>query len=155
MMSFTLHIDLPALYGDPGVTPSKISSEVSSLSLLARIWMWLSQIWGRETYIEAAESVFHLGPNDTLGGHRFQNLIPASLLGRRERRMLARYHRRGLSLSQVKGWTKARRKRLTFETGVPYYFSLAFFRNKARQLSRICSQGMGIAEPCKAPLSPD
>jgi len=69
--------------------------------------------------------------------------------------MLARYHRRGLSLSQVKDWVKARRKRLKFETGVPYYFSLAFFRNKARQLSRICSQGMGIAELCKAPLSPD
>ena len=154
-MSFTLHIDPPASYGTPGVIPSKIPSEFSGLFLLARIWMWLSQIWGRESFTEAAESVFCLGPNDTLGGHRFQNLIPAHVLSRRERRMLARYHRLGLSLSQVKDWVKARRKRLKFETGVPYYFSLAFFRNKARQLSRICSQGMGIAEPCKAPISPD
>jgi len=53
-MSFTLHIDPFASgvlekhqNGDPGVTPSDVS--VSSLSLLARIWMWLSQIWGRET----------------------------------------------------------------------------------------------------------
>ena len=117
--------------------------------------MWLSQIWGRETYIEAAESVFCLGANDTLGGHRFQNLIPAHVLSRRERRMLARYDRRGLSYAQAKAWMKARIKRQKFQTTLVRYYSLAFFSRVARRLSRICRNDVDRGEICKAPLTPD
>jgi len=154
-MSFTLHIDPPASYGNPGVTPSKIPSEFSGLSLLARIWMWLSQIWGHETYIEAAESVFCLGLNDTLNGHRFQNLVPAQLLGRRERRMLARYTRLELSLDQVKAWIKARKKARRFQTDLARYYGLRFLRRAALTLSRAAQRGLGEGGLCNAPLTPD
>jgi len=154
-MSFTLHIDSPASYGNPGGNPPRFSSGASNLSLLARIWLWLSQIWGRETYIEAAESVFCLGVDDTLNGHRFQGLHSAKGLNRQMRRLLARYTRLGLSLERIKAWVKARVKRQKFQTALLRYYNLAFFRSKARQASRICRHDMGQDELCKAPLTPD
>jgi len=150
-MSFTLHIDPPALYGNPGGNPSKNSE----LSLLARIWMWLSQIWGRETFTDAAESVFCLGMDDALNGHRLQGLLSAKGLNRQMRRLLARYTRLGLSLSQIKAWVKARVKRQKFQTTLLRYYSLAFFRSKARQASRLWQQRLGQDELCNAPLFPD
>jgi len=162
-MNFELHIASPSASGvlekhrngDPGGNPPKILSEFSGLSLLARIWMWLSQIWGRETYTEAAQAVFCLGADDALNGHRFQNLISTDGLGRRERRMLARYDRLGLSYAQAKAWMKARIKRQKFQTALVHYYSLAFFRRVAHALSRKAGHAFSQDESCKAPLSPD
>ena len=154
-MSIALHIDPPALYGNPGVTPSKIPSEFSGLSLLARIWMWLSQIWGRETYIEAAKTVFHLSAEDRLNGHALQNLISAEGLNRYRRRMLARYTRLGLSLEQVKAWIKARNKAKRFQTDLARYYGLRFLERAALRLSRTIQLELGRGELCHAPLSPD
>lgn len=151
-MNFELHIVSPsASYGDPGVTPS----EVSSLSLITRIWMWLSQIWSRETFTQAGEAVFCLGPNDTLNGHRFQNQFSTEGLNRYRRRMLARYIRMGISLEQIKTWVQARRKAQRFQTALAGFFSLTFFRRAARHLSRLNADERGIGEICNAPLTPD
>ena len=155
-MDFELHISSPsALYGNPGVNPSKISSDLSALSLLARIWMWFSQIWGRENYSAAAETVFHLGNEDRLNGHAFQNLISAEDLNRYRRRMLARYTRLGLSLEQVKAWIKARNKAKRFQTDLARYYGLRFFRCAALMLSRTIQRELSRGPLCHAPLCPD
>ena len=151
-MSFELYIASPcASYGDPGANPSK----VSKLSLLARMWMWLTQLWGREAFAQSAEAVFCLGPNDILKGHKFQHLVSAEGLNRYRRRLLARYLRLGLSLSQIKAWVKARHKSRRFQTALAGYFSLTFFRRAARHRSRLWRQDLGRSEACKAPLAPD
>ena len=150
-MSFTLHIDPPASYGNPGVTPS----EFSGLSLLARIWMWLSQIWGRESYGAAAETVFHLSAEDRLNGHALQNLISAEGLNRYRRRMLARYTRLELSLDQVKAWIKARKKARRFQTDLARYYGLRVLRRAALTLSRTAQHGFSEGNICNAPLTPD
>ena len=155
-MDFELHISSPsALYGDPGGNPPKISSEVSNLSLLARIWMWLSQIWGRKSYGAAAETVFHLSSEDRLNGHAFQNLISAEGLNRYRRRMLARYTRLGLSLEQVKAWIKTRNKAKRFQTDLARYYGLRFFRLTALTLSCAAQRELGRGELYNAPLFPD
>jgi len=151
-MSFTLHIDPLSV---PADDVSGSTSEFSGLSLLARIWMWLTQIWGRETFTDAAQSVFCLGMDVALKGHRFQDLLPAGSLNRQRRRLIARYTRLGLSLYQIKAWVKARRKSHRFQTALAGYYCLAFFRSKARRLSRTATQSLGQDELCKAPLSPD
>ena len=156
-MDFELHISSPsALYGNPGVNPSKISSDFSGLSLLARIWMWLSQMWGHESCpVTAAESVFCLGVDDALNGHIYQNLISADGLGRRERRMLSRYDRLGLSYAQAKAWMKARIKRQKFQTALLRYYGLRFFRCAALMFSRTMQRELSRGELCHAPLCPD
>ena len=155
-MDFELHISSPsALYGNPGVNPSKISSDFSGLSLLARIWIWLSQIWGRENYSAAVETVFHLSNEDRLNGHALQNLISAEDLNRYRRRMLARYTRLGLSLEQVKAWIKARNKAKRFQTDLARYYGLRFLERATLMLSRTSQLELGRGELCHAPLCPD
>ena len=151
-MSFTLHID-PLSVPVDDVSGSR--SEFSSLSLLARIWLWLSQIWGRESYEEAAKAVFCLGADDALNGHRFQNLISTDDLNRYRRRMLARYTRLELSLDQVKAWIKARKKARRFQTELARYYGLRFLRRAALTLSRAAQRGLGKGGLCNAPLTPD
>ena len=121
-----------------------------SATLLVRIWLWLSQIWGREAYIEAAESIFCLGPDDTLNGHRFQNIVCAQSLNRRQRRVLLRSIRAGLSLEQVKAWAQARRKSARFQIALSRYRGLAFLR-----FSHFSGDRLSLGAVCRAPLTPD
>ena len=117
--------------------------------------MWLSQIWGRESYGAAAETVFHLSAEDRLNGHALQNLISAEGLNRYRRRMLARYTRLELSLDQVKAWIKARKKARRFQTELARYYGLRFFRRAALTLSRAAQHGFSEGNICNAPLTPD
>ena len=163
-MNFELHIASPSVppavleknrKDDVSGSRSKISSDFSGLSLLARIWMWLSQIWSRESYGAAAETVFHLNAEDRLNGHALQNLISAEGLNRYRRRMLARYTRLELSLDQVKAWIKARKKARRFQTELARYYGLRFLRRAALTLSRAAQRGLGEGGLCNAPLTPD
>ena len=163
-MNFELHIASPSVppavleknrKDDVSGSRSKISSDFSGLSLLARIWMWLSQIWSRESHGAAAETVFHLGAEDRLNGHALQNLISAEDLNCYRRRMLARYTRLGLSLSQVKAWIKARNKAKRFQTDLARYYGLRFFRRAALTLSSTAQHGFSEGNICNAPLTPD
>jgi len=151
-MDFELHIASPSV---PVDDVSGSGSDFSSLSLLARIWMWLSQIWGHETYSAAAETVFHLSNEDRLKGHALQNLVSAEDLNRYKRRMLARYTRLGFALSEVKAWVKARNKAKRFQTDLARYYGLRFLERAALRLSRTIQLELGRGELCHAPLSPD
>ena len=128
-------------------------SEAPGRSLLVRVWMWLSQIWGRGGCEAAAETVFHLGLHDRLNGHAFQNIISAKDLNRQRRRLLARYTRLRLSAEQVKKWVRARRKAHRFDGPLARYYGLAFMRRMA--FARALCFLPVLALCCHAPLSPD
>jgi len=148
---YVLRMNAVAYISLPPETDGVTRSGVSVLSLTVRIWMWLSQIWGRESFCAAAEAVFCLGDEDAL------NTAPPFRPNRHMRRMIARrargimpasryaYYgmggplRPGVSLAERYDWVIKRCRKTWFHTRHWKYYVIAFFRRSAFRRARKCA----------------
>ena len=146
--------------------PQYIEPDTSSLSLLCRIWIWLSQLWGG-TFCGAAEDVFCLAGDETLrNAHRYRgNRHARKMRARWARRMCpaarkARYGqggplRAGYSLAERRAWVQGRYPRSWFHWNHYKYYISGFFRRMALRLSRNFWARGFCGDTCHAPLWPD
>ena len=146
--------------------PQYIEPDTSSLSLLCRIWIWLSQLWVG-TFCGAAEDVFCLAGDEPLRNtHRYRgNRHARKMRARWARRMCpaarkARYGqggqlRSGYSLAERRAWVQGRYPRSWFHWNHYKYYISGFFRRMALRLSRNFWARGFCGDTCHAPLWPD
>ena len=144
--------------------PQYIEPDTSSLSLLCRIWIWLSQLWVG-TFCVSAEDVFCLAGDEPLNEARpyRPNRHARKMRARWARRMCpparkARYGqggplRAGYSLAELRAWVQDRYPRSWFHWNHYKYYISGFFRRMALMRAR-SFWGRGFCgDVCHAPLT--